>query len=400
MHLKKVLFSVVFFIITVNPGFAQKQTLFIDKDFDAVFQQAKTEKKPVVLMFYATWCVHCNKMKNEVFTSPEVIAAYNQNYICIASNIESKEGIALRERLKNQFIVKSFPTFAFFDSQQNLTNCISGEFKTEDFIKEGKINLNPENHLQSIKQKFEKNPSDYDNSLAYILMTKRLGFNPTEITQKHLKTVTPENYYTEKNWRLFSNGITDFSAPEFADMIKNKALFEKAVSPTRIDKKIAYVINENFKNFADKQDTASYRKNKIIAESFHVRKVDSLVFLQDINLYENMQNWKAYNKTLEKGMADFGLKDANLINTVCANYYMFIDDKKMLSNAVSWQKEAIKLNPSLNKYVLISNLLVKMKDYKQGLEYANQGKQIAQSMGFNTAEIDGIIQDIKSKLKT
>ena len=388
------------FILLVNIGFCQKQTLFLDQDFNKVMQQAKTEKKPVILMFYASWCVHCNKMKNEVFTNKEVIDFYTKNYICVASDIESNEGKTLREKLKNQFVVKSFPTFAFFDANGVVTNCVSGEIKSDAFIKEGSSNLNPENHLQSIKAKFERDVSNHDNCFAYILATKRFGFNPTEIAQKYLKTVAPNEYYTEKNWRLFSNGITDFDSPEFISMITNRTQFEKAVSPTRIDKKINYVINENFNNFVENSDTASYKKNRIIAENLKVRAIDSLLFFKDVAFYERLSNWKAYDETLQKSITQFGLKDASFINTVSANYFVYVEDKKMLSNAVSWQKQAIKLSPSLDKYIMISNLLLKMKDYKQALEQANQGKQFAESLNFNTAEIDTVILDIKKKMKS
>jgi thioredoxin-related protein len=395
----KIFFSIAFLLITINTSFGQKQTLFLDKDFDLAIQQAKTEKKPVILMFYASWCVHCNKMKNEVFTNQQVIDYYNKNYICIASDIESKEGIALREKFKNQLLVKSFPTFAFLDINGNVTNSISGEIKSDVFIKEGSSNLNPENHFQNIKSKFERDVSNYDNCFAYILATKRLGFNPTEITQKYLKTVSANDYYTEKNWRLFSNGITDFDAPEFISMIKNRTQFEKAVSSTRIDRKINYVINENFNSFIDNSDSVNYKKNRIIAENLKIRTIDSLLFFKDVNFYERTQNWKAYNQTLEKNMTQFGLKDANFINNVSANYFIYIDDKKMLFNAVAWQKQAIKLSPSLNKYVMISNLLLKSKEYAQGLEQANLGKQFAESLNFNTSEIDAVILEIKSKMK-
>jgi hypothetical protein len=182
-------------------------------------------------------------------------------------------------------------------------------------------------------------------------------------------------------------------------MIKNRTQFEKAVSSTRIDRKINYVINENFNSFIDNTDSVNYKKNRIIAENLNIRTIDSLLFFKDVNFYERMQNWKAYNQTLEKNMTQFGLKDANFINTISANYFIYVDDKKMLSNAVAWQKQAIKLSPSLNKYVMISNLLLKSKEYEQALEQANLGKQFAESLNFNTSEIDAVILEIKSKMK-
>lgn len=399
MNSIKTLFSIVVLIVICQISFAQKQTLFIDKDFNAVMQQAKLEKKPVILMFYASWCAHCNKMKNEVFINQDVINFYTQNYICIASDIESTEGKLLREKLKNQLIVKSFPTFCYFDDNQNLTNCITGEFKSEEFIKEGVDNLNEANHLQNVKSSFEKEVSNYDKSFSYILMTKRIGFNPTEITQKYLKTVAANNYYTEENWRLIANGILDFDAPEFIDLVKNKAKFEKVVSKKRVEKKINFVINDNFADYITQNDTVTFNKNRKIAANFKLREIDSLLFHQDLSLYERTYKWNEYNSVLEQNMANFGLKDAQFINNVCANYFIYISDKKMLENAVSWEKTALELNPSLDKYVLISNLLLKNKDYKQGIQYATKGKEFGKSLGFNTTEIQNVLDELIAKSK-
>lgn len=394
----KTLYFSLLLILFYQNSVGQKQTLFIDKDFETIMQQAKSEKKPVVLMFYASWCAHCNKMKNEIFTNEDVINFYTQNYICLASDMESMEGKSLRESLKNQLLVKSFPTFAFFDYDKKLTNVISGEFKPEDFIKEGFNNLDEVNHLEKIKLNFEKNTSNYDACLSHILMTKRAGFNPTKIAQTYLKTISTNEYYTEKNWRLIANGITDFDAPEFIDLVKNKAKFENVITTKRINRKINFVITDNFNNYVLLKDTVSYNKNRKIASNFKIREVDSLLFHQDLNLYEKTLRWKDYHATLEKNMVEFGLKNPQFINNICANYFIYINDKKMLEKAVTWEKEALSLNPSLDKYVMISNLLLKSEDYNQGIDYATKGKEFGKSLGFNTTEIENILNELKRKL--
>lgn len=395
----KIIFSIILLIVLNQNSLAQKQTLFLDKDFDAAMQQAKLEQKPVVLMFYASWCVHCNKMKNEIFTNQDVINFFTKNYICIASDVESAEGKLLREKLKNQLIVKSFPTFCFFDFNQKVTNCIAGEFKPEVFIKEGQENLDSKNHFQNVKSKFESNVSNYDNCLSYILIAKRIGENPTEIAQKYLKTVAQKDYYSEQNWKLIANGIIDFDTPEFIDLVKNKAQFENVVSKKRVEKKINFVINDNFGDYIAQKDTVSYNKNRQIAANFNLREIDSLLFFQDLSLYERTFQWNKYHKTLEENMPEFGLKDAQFINTICANYFIYVTDKKMLESAITWEKVAIELNPSLDKYVMISNLLLKSKEYSQGILYAEKGKDFAQSLGFNTTEIQNILDELKVKSK-
>ncbi|MGV9003893.1 thioredoxin family protein [Flavobacterium sp.] len=399
MNSIKTLFSILLLVVVTQFNFAQKQTLFVDKNFETVMQQAKLEKKPVVLMFYAGWCVHCNKMKNEVFITQDVINFYDQNYICISADIESNEGKLLRDKLKNKLLVTSFPTFGFFDYDENLTNTIVGEFKSEDFIREGFTNLDSGNHLENVKSNFEKDPSNYDKCFSYILVTKRTGFNSTSIAQKYLKTVSTNDYYTEKNWRLIANGITDFEAPEFIDLIRSQNKFEAVISKKRIEKKINFVINDNFANYIAANDTATYKKNREIATKFKLRAIDSLLFHQDLNLYERANKWNDYDAVLEKSMTEFGLKDAQFINNVCANYFIYVTDKKKLEKAVNWEKVAIELNPSLDKYVLISNLLLKSKNYKEGIEYATKGKEFGKNLGFNTTEIENVLRELIAQSK-
>jgi len=56
----------------------------------------------------------------------------------MAVDAESPKGIELKNRFQGKFKVKSYPTFTFIDSDETLLSCISGEFKKEDFINEGK----------------------------------------------------------------------------------------------------------------------------------------------------------------------------------------------------------------------------------------------------------------------
>ena len=198
---------------------------------------------------------------------------------------------------------------------------------------------------------------------------------------------------------MIANGILDFDAPEFIDLVKNKAKFEKVVSKKRVEKKINFVINDNFADYITQNDTVTFNKNRKIAANFKLREIDSLLFHQDLSLYERTYKWNEYNSVLEQNMANFGLKDAQFINNVCANYFIYISDKKMLENAVSWEKTALELNPSLDKYVLISNLLLKNKDYKQGIQYATKGKEFGKSLGFNTTEIQNVLDELIAKSK-
>lgn len=395
---KTMKFFFTFFIVSfffVNTAKAQKQTLFLDKNYNAALQEAKIQKKPIVMMFYATWCAHCNKMKNETFLDSTVVNFYKKAFICVAVDAESSIGTELKSKFQNNFKVRSYPTFAFLDANENLLYCTSGEFKTDAFITEGKNALITENQFLTLKDKFYADVSNSDNCLKYITILRKAGFDATEVTEKYLKTKTDQERFTELNWRIVANGINNFDSDEFKFIIKNKEAFAKVASPVRVEKKIVYLVSETFKNYAEKLDTLNFNKTKSVAKTFQIRKVDSLVFRYEMLLSEQTNNWKEYQKTTLNNVEKFAWKDSNLLTEIISVYLNSIDDKIGLFNAVEWSKQAITISPSLDKYAIITKLLLKNKDYKQALEFANNGKTMATSYGWKAEEIDKLLIDIK-----
>ena len=376
-------------------SFAQTQTLFLDKNYNDVLKQSKIEKKPIALMFYATWCEHCKKMKNEVFTDNDVINYYNTNFICMAIDAESKEGTELKNRLQSKFRVKFYPTFGFLDGNETLLNSVSGELKKDNFINEGKMTLAPESQFMTIKNNFYTDVKNPDTCLKYIIAVRKAGLDATKVAESYLNTKSETELYSEQNWRIMSNGINNIEAKEIQFINAHKDEFAKVSSPIRVEKKLTFVAADNLRPLVELNDTINYYRLKPIAESFKIRKVDSLLFKYDLTLCENNKNWKKYQVTTQKSVTDFAWKDSNTLIEIATFYLNFIEDKNGLTNAVNWAKQSLLLGESLNKYVLISKLYLKQKDSKNALEYAEKGKLSASNFGWKTNEIDALILEIK-----
>lgn len=392
-------FFFLYFILFFGFAFAQKQNLFLDKEYDAVIKQSKLENKPIVVMFYATWCEHCKKMKNEIFIDTDVINYYNSNFICMAIDSESKEGTDLKNRFQSKFKVKFYPTFVFMDSNEVLLNCIAGELKKEDFIKEGQLALNPESQYSTIKNQFYQDVSNGDNCLKHIVFARKAGLDATPIAETYLKTKQEQDWISELNWRIMANGINKIEAKEVQFINSHKEEFAKVSSPIRVEKKLVFLTVDNLKPLAELTDTINYFKLRPIAESFKIRKVDSLLFKFDLLICENTTNWKKYQQTTETSVEKFAWKDSNTLMQISTFYLTFIDDKKALLNAINWSKQALSLGESLNKYALITKLYIKQKEYKNALEFAQKGKLAATNYGWRSDEIDTLILEIKNKSK-
>lgn len=386
---------VLFLILNTAAVFSQTQTLFPDKKYDEALALSKAEKKPLVILFYATWCPHCNKMKHEIFTDSTVEAFYTKNFVCMAVDATSAYGQELKTKFQNKFRVNSFPTFAFLDSDENLLYCTSGELKKEAFLSEGNDVLLPENQIPNIKKAFYDDFSNADKCLNYISTIKKAGIDATSITQKYLSAKTEEEKFTEINWKVFAYGINNFDTDEFKFVIKNKDAFAKVVSAKRLDRKILYTISETLKTFVDKVDTINYDKKRLVAESFQNRKIDSLLFRLDIQIVSQTTNWKKYQKITSDNLEKYSGNDTVLLYDVCTTYLETINDKKGLLQASEWSKHLLSLGESLDKYALTTKLFLKLKDYKQALEFAQKGKSFADNLGLKGDEINTLLAEIK-----
>lgn len=391
----KKLIVIVLVLLNVASVYSQQQTLFVDKKYDDALAMSRTLNKPLVIMFYASWCPHCNVMKKDIFTDTTVADFYNTYFVCMAVDAESAYGKELRAKFQQKFRINSFPTFTFFDVNESLLYCTAGEFKKEKFLSEGKDVLLPENQLPTIRAAFLSDISNADKCLKYIVTVRKAGFDATAIAQKFLSTVKPEDKITEINWKVFSNGINNFDTDEFRFLVENKDAFAKVASPSRVDKKIAYTITETLKPLVEKVDTINYAKKRLVAESFRMRKVDSLLYRFDLQIIPQTSNWKQYQKTTAENVEKFSWKDPVVLYDICNTYNESVTDKKGLLRAVEWSNHLLAMGESNDRYVITTKLLMKLKEYKKALEFAQKGKNFAESLGLKSEEINKLLIEIK-----
>ncbi|KAF5271600.1 hypothetical protein FQR65_LT05221 [Abscondita terminalis] len=115
------------------------QTIKSISDLNLALKQAKQQNKPVLVDFYANWCISCKEMERIVFTAPQVKSLMS-NFILLRADVTANDD--QDKALERQFHVIAPPTFLFFapDGQELTDARIVGQEESQIFA----------SHLQSV----------------------------------------------------------------------------------------------------------------------------------------------------------------------------------------------------------------------------------------------------------
>ena len=75
--------------------------------------RAAAEEKLVFIDFYATWCLPCKLMDEDVFTDREFGRYMNENFVSLKINAEQGNGV----NLASLYEIQAYPTLLFVDTR-------------------------------------------------------------------------------------------------------------------------------------------------------------------------------------------------------------------------------------------------------------------------------------------
>jgi len=387
---------ILFLFLSLQTVKSQNQFVPDDTPYKTALETAKLQNKPLFVMLYADWCPHCNQMKKEVLSDPNVMDFLKENYVCAWKNIEKEEGIAL----KDKYNTKSLPTFLFIDpNTETLLYALKGEMKTPEFMTEVKYALNSRMQLPYLEKEFLADPSNSTKFFAY-LNTLKKGKDRTDLsipTHIYLNTQSDAQLVSETNWRVIANGVTDIKSREFQYVLKHQKDFAAVASQNRVDRKIESIVTELLRPYVDNLDTINYYKQREIAKSIKLQKTDSLVFKFDLTLAERTEKWQFYKKVTLEDTQKLVWNDASFLKDIGQTYLKHISDTESLKKSIFWVKHSLELNDSYDGNLLLARLYNKIKDKKLALQYAKDAKEICTEMTWSTKEVDTLLAELNTK---
>ena len=100
-----------------------------ESDMPAALERARTEGKPVLVNFYADWCVWCKRLESTTLRDAKVASVLQNRVVPLSLNVEG-DG----KELSNEYQVDGLPTVIVLDASGRELGRIPGYMPPDSFL--------------------------------------------------------------------------------------------------------------------------------------------------------------------------------------------------------------------------------------------------------------------------
>ena len=101
-----------------------------EKDLPSALERARSEGKPVLVNFYADWCVWCKRLETTTLRDAKVASVLQDRVVPLSLNVEGSG-----RDLSNEYRVDGLPTIIVLDAGGREIGRIPGYMPPESFLK-------------------------------------------------------------------------------------------------------------------------------------------------------------------------------------------------------------------------------------------------------------------------
>lgn len=386
----KLLFRITcLFLLTSGMLHAQPSINFRPVSFQDALNAGAAENKNILLMTYQSTCSHCEKMLNEVFPDTSIGNFYNAHYVCI------KEDLLDQEKAKfylKKFYITSFPTFIIVNPSGELLYQYVGEFKADEFVKQGRLALDPKNQIPAVRSQFDANRTDSIACYQYLLVLSRGRLSTQQVANQYFNANNKQLEFSFANWRILSMSVSDMESDVFKYIIAHQSDFAAVATQKKVDRKIFLTAAYNLQSPASANDTLVYFRNRNAAAQLHIKYVDSLIFVNDLTVYEKNKQWDKYIATAKAGGEAFAWTDGTLLRRMSEAMYDHGGDAGGSPEAIKFITHSVELIPNYASEIMAAKIYLKTGDKATAQKYATTAKDMGMKSNMNLSEVNLILQ--------
>jgi len=402
--LKRFLGSIIF----VLPLIISAQGIKFENNlgWEQLKQKAKAENKYIFIDAYASWCIPCKKMENEVFQVKQVGDYINTHFISVRMQMDTSknddENIKAMydeaHALQQQYNIIAFPTYLFFSPEGNIVHRYSGAMQDSLFLKLTANALNPEKQYYSLLDAYKKGQKDY-SKLSYLAnISVRIGEDSLAnrialdylhnyinklpekelLLKKHLDFVTSFSSILSSNDKPFQlfykegKKIDDILGKQgMSKFIVLDIITKEEIQPRIWPNKKAIAIAPNWDVLTS-----------ILSKKYNSYYTDLAVLDAQLKWFKQKKDRQQEIKYTVRMYETYGLDTAGIgwaliNNTLDALFFKYCNDKDTLNKAIGWMEMILKAHPDdwhdIDTY---ANLLYKVGRKEEAINWERKALQM------------------------
>ena len=367
--------------------------------------KAKAQNKYIFVDAYTTWCGPCKYLSKKIFTQKKVGDFYNQNFIAFKLDMEKGEGISFKKKYK----INSFPTLLYFNPKGELVQRDIGSKGAEKLLAEAKSVLNPENHLSTLKRKYEsgnRNP-EFLKKYTKVLASSKEYDKMSLVCDAYLATQSKDQWTTPENWSFLDIYLLRTDTKSFAYIMKHRAELEVKLG----DKKVSKYLEKVFSSYgldlvARSNDVQRLEKMKRKLQQYYGSSAPKYIGELEFMFYANKHGWM--NVANRK-------KDKEQFMAYLSKFMKHCDHRKKLrgfatvvlrtfktptelNKALSWLDKSIQIKKTVKNTYTKALILYTLGKYSEAHQVAEGSLALAKKQNFNVKRVEKLIDKIKVKL--
>ncbi|WP_305983371.1 thioredoxin fold domain-containing protein [Roseivirga thermotolerans] len=211
-------------------------------EWDAIFEEAKTNNKLVFADAYTDWCGYCKKLDKEVFTNPEVISYFEQHFINIKFNAETEFGYPLADK----YGIDGYPTMLFLTGERNVFYRIGGFVEAPVLMAHGKEAIENWTLLPDLLLKYDAGIIEKEEQRQLIgILSATDPLKAQEVAKELADSFTDEDYMELENLWLLANFENTINSRHFNYIANNKAKIIEAHGISEFTDYMSAIYNQN-----------------------------------------------------------------------------------------------------------------------------------------------------------
>ena len=373
---KRVLLTILL-ILSCASGFSQNRSItFIEKPWQELLAQAKTQNRMIFMDAYTSWCGPCKWMAANMFTNDVVADYYNKSFICAHFDMEKGEGIQLAQTYQ----VRAYPTLLFINPQGEMVHKrVGAPQNVQDYIDMGNIAQTPGEGFNAYEKKFQAGDRDPKFIMKYLDRLQGAYMPISEPLQQYFASQKESDLMNRANWEMIYQYVTDMDSKEFGYLMKHQKEFEKLYTRDSVNTKISGVFLQALTNISRSRsftdENYNQLKQKIRATGF--ADAEKVIFSGDLNLYQMKSDVAKFIDLAYSGLDKYYANDNIMLNRMAWNFFQITTEQKYLEKASVWAKKSISIKSTAENNDTYANLMFKLGNKAEAIKYEKVALELA-----------------------